>query len=339
METKQRKGGRTRAENLSSEQKKEIAKKAAKSRWDGVVPKEFKNLPQALYMDKLIIGEVELNCAVLSDKKNSRVISTNSMFQAFGRMPRGISQKDRENQLPPFLASNALKSLIDSQLMSAMQPITFRDGKQVFSWYKAELLPEICSLYLKARREGILNYQQTHLAEKAEILLDSFAKVGIIALIDEATGFQRDRRTDALRYLLLQYIEEGMQKWIKTFPDSFFAELDRLYNNETTISRKRPLYYGTFINQHVYEPIENGYVKKELDKKNISDVGKRKARFHQWLTEHGRNVLLLQIGKIQALMELSPSIESFKNKMKKQKIVSIAPYLFEDMNKIEMDMD
>ena len=335
MQTKQSKGGEARKKSLSAEQRSDIAKKAAQSRWNDDLPAEHKKLPQALYIDKLMIGDVEINCAVLSDKGNTRVISANSIFQAFGRMPRGLSQKDRENQLPPFLASATLKTLIDSHFQGMMQPITFRDGKQVFSWYRAELLPEICSLYLKARREKILNHQMYHLAEKAEILLDSFAKVGIIALIDEATGFQRDRKNDALRYLLLQYIEEGIQKWIKTFPDAFFTELDRLYNNETTISRKRPIYYGTFINQHIYAPIEHGYVKKELNKLNITDEGKRKARFHQWLTEHGRNVLLVQIGRVQGLMEISPSIESFKSKMRKQKEISIAPYLFEEMNRID----
>ena len=84
--------------------------------------------------------------------------------------------------------------------------------------------------------------KQVHLAEKAEILQSAFAKVGIVALIDEATGFQQDRRHDALRMLLGKYIAEGLQKWIHTFPDSFFAEPDRLYHNDPTTSKSRPQY-------------------------------------------------------------------------------------------------
>jgi hypothetical protein len=64
---------------------------------------------------------------------------------------------------------------------------------------------------------------------------------------DEATGFQRDRKHDALRLLLWKYIAEGLQKWLNTVPDSFFLELDKLYNNEPTASHKRPQYYGHFI--------------------------------------------------------------------------------------------
>ena len=75
--------------------------------------------------------------------------------------------------------------------------------------------------------------------------------------------------------------------------------------------------------------------KKELNKKNITEEGKRIARFHQWLTDEGRSILTLQIGKIFALMEISPSLSSFKRKMEHQKIISIAPYLFEEMNREE----
>ena len=106
-----------------------------------------------------------------------------------------------------------------------------------------------------------------------------------------------------------------------------------LYRNDTSHG-KRPQYYGRFINKYVYDPIENGYVKQELDKLNITDVGKRRARFHQWLNEYGRNMLIHQIGRVQGLMEMGPDIEQFKNAAQKQRNVSIAPYLFDDMNRI-----
>ena len=135
-----------------------------------------------------------------------------------------------------------------------------------------------------------------------------------------------------MRLLLEYYIEEGIRKWIKTFPDEFFAQLDRLYENEPTSSRNRPRYYGQFINRYVYQPIENGFVKAELDKKNITDKGKRKARFHQWLTDEGKIQLTLQIGRVMGLMEQCSGIKQFNSIIKKQKEISIAPYLFEAMN-------
>ena len=106
--------------------------------------------------------------------------------------------------------------------------------------------------------------------------MSAFAQVRITALIDEATGCQYDRKHDALRLLLQQYIVEGMRKWLHTFPDAFFVELDRLYDNESTTSQKRPQYYGHFINRYIYNLIENGYVKSKLNELNIADDGKRK---------------------------------------------------------------
>lgn len=158
--------------------------------------------------------------------------------------------------------------------------------------------------------------------------------VGIDALVDEATGFQFDRKHNALRILLSKYIAEGLQKWIHTFPDSFFAELDRLYGNEPTIYRNRPQYYGKFINKYVYDPMENGYVKNQLDKLNIKEDGRRRAKFHQWFSRDGRNILSHQIGRTQMMMEMCADIEKFKAVAEKKKQESIAPYLFDEMNQI-----
>ena len=287
---------------------------------------------KALYQGPLPIEDVELDCAILDDDDNTRVINMTSVFKAFDRVPRS---NNRLINIPAFMDAKNLQPYIDQELMGLIKPIEYIDGKTLKTGYNALILPALCDLYLKARRSPTgLTPKQSHLAEKAEILQSSFAKVGMIALIDEATGFQRDRKHDALRLLLSKYIAEGLQKWLHTFPDSFFLELDKLYNNETTTSQKRPQYYGHFINRYVYAPIENGYVKSKLNELNIDDNGKRKARFHQWLSAEGRTILIHQIGRVQMLMEMCPSIDQFKISAETQKKVSIAPYLFDDMNQI-----
>jgi P63C domain len=290
-----------------------------------------RKMPKALYQGPLPIGDTVLDCVVLDDADNTRVISMTSVFRAFGRVARS---NNRVINIPAFIDAQNLQEYIDQELKGLIKPIQYIDGRSVQTGYNALILPAICDLYLKARRERVLTGKQAHLAEKAEILQSSFAKLGIIALVDEATGFQLDRKHDALRMLLSKYIAEGLQKWIHTFPDSFFAELDRLYDNAPTHSRNRPQYYGGFINKYVYEPIENGYVKAELDKLNITDKGKRKARFHQWLSEEGRTILTRQIGKVEGTMEMCADIEHYKTVAKRQKTVTIAPYLFNEMNRI-----
>ncbi len=293
----------------------------------------------AVYSGQLPIGDIELDCAVLDG--GVRVLSERAVHRAFGSKRGGSHWKRiKENEgganLPSFLSAKNYSRFISNDLEAALrEPILYRSnaGATPAHGIKAELLPEICGVFLSARRARELHHSQEHLAIQAEILMEAFAKVGIIALVDEATGYQHDRSHDALRLLLSKYIAQVLQKWIKTFPDAFFAELYRLYGNDTSHG-KRPQYYGRFINKYVYDPIENGYVKQELDKLNITDEGKRRARFHQWLNDEGRNMLIHQIGRVQGLMEMCPDIEQFKAAAKKQRTVSIAPYLFDDMNRI-----
>lgn len=279
---------------------------------------------KAMYSGKLPIGRLELDCYVLNDNENTRILSASSIFTVFNRPQRGNRERDTFEykceliQLPPFLASKTLYPLINSDLLGLINKIEFIDGNYTKTGYDANILPAMCELYLRARREKKLAKSQIKLAIQAEILQSAFAKVGIQALIDEATGFQYDRKHDALRYFLQQYIAEGLQKWIKTFPDDFFNELNRLYENEITLSSKRPQYYGKFINTYIYEPLENGYIKAELDKKNIRDDGTRKAKFHQWLTKFGKEQLTKQIWKVLGAMQVSTDLENAKFLLAKQ---------------------
>ena len=279
---------------------------------------------------------MELECAVLDD--GTRVLTATSIFTSLGRSRKGMNSRliIEGTKIPPFLASKNLEPLINKEIIDGTKLIQYKDGRRNCAGYKASLLPSICKLMLKARRKGdILTKPQEKIAIQCEILLTAFASVGIDALIDEASGYQYDRKHDALRILLNKYIVEELQNWVKTFPDQFFEQLDRLYENKKTISRKRPQYYANFINKYIYNPIEHGYVKKELDKMNIKSDCRRKARFHQWLSKDGKSILTLQIGRIMGLMESCSTIDRFKNKLKKMKEISIAPFLFNDMNKID----
>lgn len=288
----------------------------------------------ALLSGPLPIGDVDLECAVLDDE--TRVLSATSIFKAFKRPRQGVNTRLEiaGNLIPPFLAAKNLEPYINQDVIARTKLIKYKDGNAIKSGYNSELLAEMCNVYLSARRDEALVGSQLKLADQAEILQSAFAKLGIAAIIDEATGYQKVRSNDALRILLARYVAEGVRKWIKTFPDSFFSQLDRLYGNEKTTSKNRPIYYGRFINKYIYEPIENGYVKAQLDKLNITDEGVRKARFHQWLTDQGRDTLIRQLGRVEGRMEIAPNIEEFKRLEEKQKTITIAPYLFNEMNKL-----
>jgi hypothetical protein len=303
------------------------------------IEKSTIDLPRAAYWGKLPIGAIELDCVVLDN--GERILTAKSIFEAFGRSRKGMNSRleIEGTQLPPFVAAKNLKPYINQLIIERTRLVSYLDGSRIKKGYVATLLPAMCGVYLAARRDqDVLVESQKKLADQAELITTALSMVGIDALVDEATGYQVDRKHDALRLLLSRYIAEGLQQWILTFPNSFFAELDRLYGNERTTAINRPQYYGKFINKYIYEPIENGYLKRKLDELNILPDGKRKARFHQWLKADGRNILIHQIGRVQGKMEDYKNIENFKSANATQKIISIAPYLFDEMNQIKKDL-
>lgn len=68
---------------------------------------------------------------------------------------------------------------------------------------------------------GTLAPNQRRFAVQAEILMRAFATAGIIALADEATGYQDVRTRDALAKILEQYIEKELQKRVRNVPRRF----------------------------------------------------------------------------------------------------------------------
>ena len=139
------------------------------------------------------------------------------------------------------------------------------------------------------------------------MIVRSFARIGVRALVYEATGFEKLKHPEALRMLIESYLTEEEKKWMKEFPDEFFAELDRIYGNGRTFSRNRPPYYGKFIRSYIYDPIEHGIILKELDKRK-TEKGYRKSRFHQFLNEQkGLQTLRSQIWQIMALLRVHPA--------------------------------
>jgi hypothetical protein len=93
------------------------------------------------------------------------------------------------------------------------EPIKFKVGGSIAYGYEATILADICGAVLDARRIGKLNYQQEHIAERCEMLLRGFAKVGIIALVDEATGYQYERPTRDLQEQLKKFLAESLVRY------------------------------------------------------------------------------------------------------------------------------
>jgi hypothetical protein len=186
-------------------------------------------------------------------------------------------------------------------------------GGKMAVGYEATLLVDICDLVLAARDDGVLTGKQLAVAKQCEILTRAFAKVGIIALVDEATGYQEIRTRRALEEILDEFISKELRKWAKTFPDDFYKEMFRLRGWQyVPFSVKRPSVVGRYTEDLVYERLAPG-VLEELKRKNPkTSKGYRKHKHFQWLTENiGHPRLREHLTAVIALMKAATTWSQF----------------------------
>lgn len=272
---------------------------------------------------KLSDGAQEIPCFVLED--GTRVLSGRAMQEALRIRERQEGEKRGGYILPTFFESKALKPFIDKKLeVAKLEPIICYRGKQQVHGYEATVLADLCDAVLEARKHGEkFTERQEIVAQQCEILMRSFAKVGIIALVDEATGYQYTREKDELQKILKAYISEELLPWQKRFPDVFYKELFRLNGWDFTVNgiKKRPGVVGTWTNKLIYEQLPDGVLKELKANTPKSETGNYTARFFQSLTpDTGNPHLTAQIQQIVTLFQLSDNMKHMWNQFEKLKI-------------------
>ena len=298
-------GGRARAKSLSASKRSAIAKKAAASRWA--------DLPIAVCAtteeEPLRIADIELECYVLED--GTRLLSQAGFLSALGRHRKANVRRER---VPAILQGKAISQFISNETLEKSTPIAFRTpyGSRA-SGYRAELLPEVCEVYLKARDANALPPNQLHVAKQADILMRGLAHVGIIALVDEATGYQDVRARNALTMILERFIAKELQAWVRTFPDDYYRGIFRLRElqyPEDTVSR--PKYFGNLTNDIVYARLAPGVLDELRRVTPRSKAGNTRHRFFQHLTTNiGYPKLREHLGSIVTIMKMSNSWAEF----------------------------
>ena len=312
------KGGRARASVLTPEERSEIARRASRARWareenrdivvvpdgepEGEVDDEAvkATMPYSMFPGTVAIGNVTLECHVLNDGR--RVLASGSVVRAL----RGTESKPAS--LSRYLA--ALQTYEPGMLDGQMIRFRIPGNPTVAQGYEAKLLIEICDLYLRARDEDLLKPNQRQLAKMAEIIVRSCAKVGIDALVDEATGYQQVREKRALQIKLQAFIAEEMQEWVKTFPEEFWQELARLEGIRYS-PRNRPLRWGKYVMKFVYDSIDPDLGKRLRE---INPDPHHRRNHHQWLREFGRDRLHQQLGGTIAIMKSCKDMDDFRRR-------------------------
>lgn len=306
-------GGIARAKKLTPQQRKEISEKGLRKRAENA------KLPKAVYgsiKNPLKIGGTEIPCYVLSDGR--RVLVQRGMASAIGiSSASGVA-------LSTFSKGKILGKFLSQEVMTALSnPIKFKTTNGVIAHgYEAKILADLCDVVLEARKQKKLLPSQDHIADQCEILVRGFARVGIIALVDEVTGYQEDRKRDALAQILEKFIAEELQPWIKTFPLDYYKELFRLrgltFSEFEKKGKNYPQYFGTLTNNIVYSRLAPNILDEIKKKIPTTKSNNRVARYHQKLTpDTGHPRLREHLSAAIALMKVSSDYDDFISKLDK----------------------
>jgi len=302
------KGGVARKAALSPQERSAIAVAAAEARWNA-------SLPKAPNQGVLNIGNLQIPCFVL--ETGQRVLSQGGMVAALG-MKFGTNPKLGADRLSNFLAGKLIKPFVSESLAALIQnPLRFRTdtGKAAFG-YDANALVDICEAVLALRSADAIQPQQEHIALRCELLMRGLARVGITALVDEATGYQADRARDALSKILEAFIAKELRPWVRTFPTDYYRELFRLrgweFPPKENPQHKPPL-VGKLTNWIVYQRLAPGVLDELKRVVERDEDGRPKHKYHQHLTEdRGHPRLREHLAVVVALMKVSKDYPMFE---------------------------
>jgi hypothetical protein len=261
-------------------------------------------IPEATFSGSVSIGEVELPCYVLSDGR--RVISRT------GATAMLTSAKGGGN-LESYTRVEALQGYLPADLPMIEFSMPGVVNKTVLGM-SAETFLDICKAYVTARESASakMTERQVKIAIQANMFLVACSKIGLIALIDEATGYQYERADDALRFKLKVYLEEEMRKWEKTFPDELWREFGRLTNWKGGL-HQRPKYWGKLVMELVY-----GYLDKDVAEWLKSNAPKPRGgqNYHQWLSsQYGLKKLVEHLWMLVGMASACTSMSELREKM------------------------
>lgn len=283
------KGGKARKEKLTPERRSEIARLAARAK-NGPRAK----MPKAIRAGQLKIGDLEIPCCVLEDGR--RVLSERGITDAFfpGRPNARQFELAAGAELPVFVAQNELKPLIDKEYWSgAGAAFSYLADDREMAGFDASVLPAACEVWLKARDSGLLKGRQGSRAVQAEIVMRALAHVGIVSLVDEATGYQEVRPKDALQQYLQAIIRKELAVWAKKFPDEFYENIYKLRGWPWPgMKKNRYSVVAHYTRDLVYERMAPGLLGELVEKSPMDDDGHRENKLHQWLSDDVGNPML-----------------------------------------------
>lgn len=260
--------------------------------------------PFAKYSGSLSLGDKPVDCYVLDNE--SRVISMRATVKAIAN--------DDNGDLSKYVGVKSLQPYIDAtKISNKFIEFTIPGNPNKAKGISAETFLDICSAYVSALTSGApLTEKQRGIAVNCSILLSACAKTGLIALIDEATGYQYEREADALQVKIRAFISEELRAWEKTFPDELWEEFGRLTHWQGSL-QQRPKYWGKLVLELIYDAMDPDVAKYLKENKPKPRHG---LNYHQWLSEDlGVRALTTHLNQVIGIAKTCNAMEELRHKV------------------------
>lgn len=291
-------GGLARALVLTPERKRQIAAKAAATRWGKVPIATHKgNFKEDFGID--------VDCYVLNDATRTAVISQRGMAVAIGLTERGnaFHRFARSNRVAPYVGAE-LSTKIENPLVfqwvtgGAEQPPVHVHG------YDVTLLVDFCKAILEAESAGKLLPRQLPMARQARVILNASAKAGIKGLVYALAGYDATREDIITAFKM--FVREEAREYEKEFPDQLYEEWYRLYELPRP-ERNKPWKFKHLTVQQVYTPLahSNGKVLTLAQAQRANKKEDRYKKLHQFLSEIGVKALRTHLGQLLGIARIS----------------------------------
>ena len=256
-----------------------------------------------------------VECYVLEDGR--RVLSQRGEARAL----RGIGGADDGkigrliSRLPKKYEALALGPTIE---------FTLPDSGIVAIGREASHLVDVCAAYSETFALGELHASQLPMARRAIMLVNVFAKVGIDALIDEATGYQKTRGERDLARRFDRYLRLEPGKWEMRFTPELVRALAPLYGVPYTRgSYPRALQTPFHL---IYEMVFGTEVATEMRKRNPTP---ETFCHHQVLKDPGQAMLSDELAVVTLLASQARTKEDFWARMRHKYLGEPLQYAFD----------
>jgi hypothetical protein len=274
--------------------------------------------PKATHWGNLPIGETKIPAYVLDN--GARVFSLKGVVVGLiGTEGGQLAEYLKVKALRQFLPDD-LKPAEDGSVPALIKFDTGGEGHfQFATGVPVERFMDLCAAYSMALQEHLnegtefeLTPRQIQIAKNAIAFERATAKVGIISLVDEVTGYQYEREEDALRLKLQLFLSEEMRKWEPTFPDALWKEFAKL-TKWSGPAHSRPKYWGKLVMELIY-----GYLDPDIAKwlKENKPKPRKGQNYHQWLNEqYGLRKLMEHIWLVIGMAAASSTLQELKERL------------------------